>query len=90
MFTRTNAFDPIGYVFRWKVVQKKDKLVVCEIIGGRIRAICIEVYIKHKIGLLRDYNVIAAYEFLDDLDVEIDPSAWSRVVQIHIRKDPLK
>ena len=34
--------------------------------------------------------MIALYEFLDDLDVEVDRSARSRVVEIYIRKDPLK
>ena len=74
------------------MVQKKDnsKLVVCEIIVSHIRAIRIDVYIKYKISLFRDRNVIAVYEFLDDLDVEINPSARSGVVEIYIREDPLK
>jgi hypothetical protein len=91
--TRTNAIDPIGceLVSQCNVVQKKDnsKFVVCEIVVGRICAIRVEVYIKYKISLFRDYNVIAVYEFLDDLDVVIDPLERSGVVEIHIREDPL-
>jgi hypothetical protein len=34
--------------------------------------------------------VIADYEPLDDLDVEVDPSAKSGVVEVYIREDPLK
>ena len=34
--------------------------------------------------------MIAVYEFLDNLDVEIDPSAKSGVVEVYIRENPLK
>ena len=92
--TRTNTMDfiPTGYGLGWKVVQKKDnsKLVVCEIIVSHIRAIFIEVYIKYKISLFRDWDVIAFYEVLYNLDVEIDPLAKNRVVEIYIREDSLK
>jgi len=64
--------------------------VVCEIIVGHIRPIRIKVYIKYKISLFGDRNVIAVYEFLDDLDVEVDPLARSGVVEIYICKHPLK
>ena len=64
--------------------------MVCEIIVNHMLAIRIEVYIKYKISLFRDRNVVAVYEFLDDFDVEINPSARSGIVEIYVREDPLK
>jgi hypothetical protein len=34
--------------------------------------------------------MMSLYECLDDPDVELDPFAKGRVVEVHIRKDPLK
>lgn len=34
--------------------------------------------------------MISLYECLDDPDVELYPFAKGRVVEVHIRKDPLK
>lgn len=63
--------------------------MVCEIIVSHIITIVIEIYIKHKISLLRDRNMVYGYEGLDDLDVSTNPLEKSRVVKIRIRKDPL-
>ena len=64
--------------------------MVCEIIVSHMHAVRIDVYIKYKISLLRDWKVISVYECLDDFNVELDSSAKSGVVEIHICKDPLK
>ena len=70
--------------------------MVCEIIVSHKIAFRIEIYIKYKISHFRDWNVIAVqavvagYEFLDDLDEDIDPSAKNGVIEIYIREDPLK
>ena len=64
--------------------------MVRKVIVSHIRAFFIKVYIKYEIGLFRDWNVIVVYEFLYNLDVEIDPLAKNGVVEIYIREDPLK
>lgn len=64
--------------------------MVCEIIVGDIIAIRIQVYIKHKISLLRDWDAISGYEGLNDVNVLFDCLERKAVIEIRVRKDPLK